>query len=391
MSNPQAPHPGPHTPHHDHRHALHEPSHHHHGHAHSSVRQEEHSQVPQGHHFHPTPPRASSYRIDQESLRDVLTAWSTFTPRPLPRAEHTVCLLVGHGSRDPEGNAQFLAFAQAVQQAAPTMPVEACFLEWSDPDIPAGIARSVARGARHILVLPVILLAASHVKTEIPALIEQARARYLQVKLSYGRNIGLHPGLRALLLHRFFQAARGWDDTPRQDWPGVSAAECTSPQAFDQAPDWMEPAEVRQGTGLVLMGRGSSDPEANSDLYKIGRWLWEYTGVHTVETCFSGITFPRLPQGVERAIALGAQRVLVLPYYIFTGVLMKRMQSTLEELQQRYPHVPMRMAEPFGVNDLLVRVVLDEISQVLAPEMTGAGGPTQPWHVHVQQTAVTAE
>ncbi|MCL6593023.1 MAG: sirohydrochlorin chelatase, partial [Alicyclobacillus sp.] len=118
--------------------------------------------------------------------------------------------------------------------------------------------------------------------------------------------------------------------------------------------------------------------------------LWEYTGVHTVETCFSGITFPRLPQGVERAIALGAQRVLVLPYYLFTGVLMKRMQRTLAELQERYPDVPMRMAEPFGVDDLLVRVVIDEIGQGLAAEAE-AGAVTPLGRVHFHQTAVTAE
>mgnify|MGYP005864730697 CR=1 FL=1 len=77
-------------------------------------------------------------------------------------------LLVGHGSRDPEGNAEFLGFAEAVRMASNGKIIEPCFIELAEPLVQEGIARCVTQGARQIIMLPVILFAASHVKIDLP-------------------------------------------------------------------------------------------------------------------------------------------------------------------------------------------------------------------------------
>ena len=238
-------------------------------------------------------------------------------------------LFIGHGSRDAEGNEEFLEFVQNVRRQVPNQHFEACFLELTTPTIPDGIDSCVRQGAERIVIVPVILLAASHVKLEIPEFLDAARRKYPYVDFVYGRNIGLNEQIIDLLTERFYEQV------------GTLSAK-----------------EVRE-TAIVLMGRGSSDPDANGDVYKLARLLWERTNVLTAEVCFTGITFPSLPNGVERAVSLGAKRVIVVPYFLFTGVLIKRMKGILEELQAVYPAVPMLMAEYFGMHRRLLDIVLD--------------------------------
>lgn len=244
-----------------------------------------------------------------------------------------ITLLVGHGSRDEEGNAEFLQFVRNLTQAMPQQQFEACFLELAEPTIPQGIDACIVRGATRIVVVPVILLAASHVKLEIPEFLDAARKKYPQVEMVYGRNIGLHAQMIDLLTQRFEEQ--------------MQSASATEPMR----------AELYAETAIVLLGRGSSDPDANGDLYKIARQVWERTGVKTVEVCFTSITYPNLSEGVARAIALRAKRIVVVPYFLFTGVLIKRMTDALAALQSEHPSVQMRMADYFGMHPLLMEIV----------------------------------
>jgi sirohydrochlorin cobaltochelatase len=245
-------------------------------------------------------------------------------------------LFVGHGSRDEEGNLEFLEFINSIRTTQTNEQIEACFLELTTPTVPDGIDACVMKGATRIIVVPVILLAASHVKLEIPMFVEEARKRHPHIEIVYGRNIGLHELMIDLLFSRF----------------------------QEQITD-LKVSELAD-TAIVLMGRGSSDPDANGDLYKIARQLWERTGVRTVEVCFTGITYPLLPEGVERAIALGAKRVVVVPYFLFTGVLIKRMQDVLVQLQQEHPSIQMSMAKYFGIHQKLIEIVLDRRNEAAA-------------------------
>ncbi|OPG15492.1 sirohydrochlorin chelatase [Ferroacidibacillus organovorans] len=246
-----------------------------------------------------------------------------------------ITLFVGHGSRDSDGNQEFLEFVNEIRRRVPTQHFEACFLELTTPTIPDGLNACIRQDADRIVVVPVILLAASHVKFEIPEYLDAARRKYPNVEIVYGRNIGLHEQMIDLLTDRFYEQAA----------------------MFAQE-------EIHQ-TAIVLMGRGSSDPDANGDLYKIARQVWEQTGVFTVEVCFTGITFPRLPDGIKRALSLGVKRVVVVPYFLFTGVLIKRMRDVLQEMQAADPTIPLHMAEYFGMHRRLIEIVLERREEAL--------------------------
>ncbi|GMA48757.1 hypothetical protein GCM10025857_01140 [Alicyclobacillus contaminans] len=256
-----------------------------------------------------------------------------------------VTLLIGHGSRDAEGNSEFLQFADNVRQQLPQQQVEACFLEWSEPSIPSALDRCVKMGAERIVAIPVILLAASHVKQEIPDILSEAQSAHPNLRIMYSQPLGLHDNVFQLLQQRLQEHLQ-----------------TLSPHNLSE-------------TAVVLMGRGSSDPEANSELYKLGRKLWEQFPLRTVEMCFTGITEPRVPEGIERAIRLGAKRVIVLPFFLFTGVLIKRVQHLLTDIQSRNPGIELSMAPYFGNHPLLVDTVIARHREAVSGDALAAFGP----------------
>src|SRR5579871_2162543 len=101
-------------------------------------------------------------------------------------------LFVGHGSRDPEGTAEFENLVAMFRRSEPNRIVELGFLEFARPVIAEGMAACVERGAKTITVLPGMLMAAGHAKNDIPSEIHEARRQYPDVQFHYGRHLHLH-------------------------------------------------------------------------------------------------------------------------------------------------------------------------------------------------------
>lgn len=155
--------------------------------------------------------------------------------------------------------------------------VETCFLEFASPNIEEGITNCVKKGATEVHVIPIILLHAGHSKSHIPAEIEHAREHYPSITFTYGQTIGIHDEIFAILQDRL--AEIGFNSEQEQE-----------------------------DTAILLIARGGSDPSANGDFYKITRLLWEKLPVKYVESAFMGVTDPRVEEGIERCVKLGAKK-----------------------------------------------------------------------------------
>ncbi|KGF71538.1 sirohydrochlorin cobaltochelatase [Neosynechococcus sphagnicola sy1] len=252
----------------------------------------------------------------------------SFAPLPLQRP----LLMVGHGSRDADGRQEFLDFASHYQALDSTRPVVPCFLELTQPSIQAGIECCVAAGYEEFSVLPILLFAARHNKFDVTNELDRAKQRHPQLKFYYGRHFGITPGLLDLWHQRLAVL-----DQPEQNPQGISRAD----------------------TVLLVVGRGSSDADANSDIYKLARMLWEGSGYLTVETCFIGITHPRLEEGFRRARLYHPQRVIVLPYFLFTGVLVKKIFDITAQQQQQYPEISLTCLPEMGKHPQLFQILRD--------------------------------
>ncbi|MEB3274860.1 MAG: sirohydrochlorin chelatase [Prochlorothrix sp.] len=253
------------------------------------------------------------------------------TPATLePLVQQRPLLLVGHGSRDGDGRQALLDLGTAYQALDRSRPVIPCFLELTEPTIQDGVDRCVAEGYTDLSVLPILLFAARHNKFDVTNELDRARQRHPQIKFHYGRHFGITPSILDL-----------WRDRL---------------QELDQ-PQWNPHGIDRSETVLLFVGRGASDPDANGDVFKLARMVWEGSGYQTVEVCFIGITHPRLEEGFRRARLYQPKRIIVLPYFLFTGVLMKKIFTIAAEQQTQFPGAEVVCLPEMGIHPRLFEVL----------------------------------
>ena len=240
--------------------------------------------------------------------------------------EPPALLVVGHGTRDADGVEEFWALSRTIREVAGPLAVEFGFIEMAEPLADLAIDRLVERGMSDIVSVPLVLLAAGHLKNDGPATLARARQRHPDVRFRMGRDLGIDPVVLAVAEDRI-RAAIGDDD----------------------------PAEV----AVVLVGRGSSDPDACGDLFKFGRLLADGRGLGTVEPAFVSVAAPDVPGALERCRRLGARTVVVAPLLLFTGVLVPRIYRQAQDWAAEHPEVDVRGAGHLGPDPRLARLVLE--------------------------------
>ena len=254
-------------------------------------------------------------------------------------AKRPALLIVGHGTTSRAGVAEHLALAERVRalipQRAPGIDVGAGFVELAPPPISTAVADLVARGNRHVVVVPLVLFDAGHAKTDVPASVNLARAEHPGVRFTYGRALGVHPHVLDVVIERL---------------------------------EAVIPGEQRPSTAVLLVGRGSTDPDANAELHRVARLLWEGRAWTHVEPAYVSLTGPRVPEGLARLRALGARRIAVVPYFLFAGVLEERIRAQAGAFAQGHPDVAVSVARHLGPDQRIASLVLDRYAEaVLGP------------------------
>jgi sirohydrochlorin cobaltochelatase len=234
-------------------------------------------------------------------------------------------LLAAHGSRSPAGADEALALARRVDQRHPDLAVGCGFIELAPPPLADAAAELVAAGHDDVVVVPLVLLDAGHAKTDVPASVNLAREAHPNASFRYGRALGVHPQVLAACAERIDAAA---------------------------------PAD-RDEVSVLLVGRGATDPDANAELARAARLLWEGRGFAHVEAAYVGLTRPDVSQGLQRLRALGARTIVVLSYFLFTGLLEDRVRQQAAEFDAAHDDVAVVAAGHLGVNDRVADLAVE--------------------------------
>ena len=197
--------------------------------------------------------------------------------------------------------------------------------------------RDRAAGARQVAVVPGVLLAARHAKNDMPAEMQAAARRSGSRSPDNRAPMSLDPKLLQLAQER------------------IVAAEATSPQTVR-----------RSDTCLVVVGRGTTDPDANGEVAKLARMLEEGMGFGTAFVCYSGTAQPLVADGLRSAARLGYARIVVLPFFLFDGVLVKRIYAAADDLREREPGLEVLKAGYFGVHPLVADVMIERAREAVA-------------------------
>ncbi len=225
-------------------------------------------------------------------------------------------MICGHGSRDKDAEREFSRVAAGLVQRFPDTPIEYGFLEFSAPNIHMGLKKLVAAGVDDIYAVPGMLFAATHARNDIPSVLLNFQQQLVQqqsnTKIHYGSELGLHPAMIEAFQTRIYQ----------------------SMSLDEQQP----PANIHD-TMLVVVGRGTSDTLANAEAAKLTRIVNENMGFGWADTVYSGVTYPSVGVGLERLIKLGFKKIVVAPYFLFTGRLIKRIYAYVDKIAEQYPEI----------------------------------------------------
>ncbi|HEY3958463.1 MAG TPA: sirohydrochlorin chelatase [Streptosporangiaceae bacterium] len=211
----------------------------------------------------------------------------------------TPLVAVAHGSRDPRAAATVERLmsrvrAHAAARGLAELPVHTAYLGHAAPS-PVQLLGALPTGP--VVVLPLLLTAAYHSRTDLPAMLRAAAAQRAghpkpwpgrpggDQEIRYGDPLGPHPLLTAALERRLAEV-------------GV-------------------PADP--GTSVVLAAAGSSDPGARATITRLAaRWQAE-RGWRDVLPSYASAAGPTPAQAVAALRATGAHRVVVASYLLAPG------------------------------------------------------------------------
>lgn len=253
----------------------------------------------------------------------------------------TGIMICGHGSRAKSAEEEFGLLAAGIRKRYPNVPVEHGFLEYSAPNIHMGLNKLIDAGVTEIIAVPGMLFAATHAKNDIPSVLTTFQEKHPDVTIHYGRELGLHPQMIAAFEARVLQAL-GVDHVHDGD-------------LYD--------------TMLVVVGRGTSDTHANAEAAKLTRIVAENMGFGWSETVYSGVTYPSVGRGLEMALKLGFKRIVVAPYFLFTGKLIDRIYGYVDRVAATAPDVQILKAHYLKDQDHVIDTFVERIEEARRGEM----------------------
>jgi sirohydrochlorin ferrochelatase len=238
-------------------------------------------------------------------------------------------LYIGHGSRVREANQQAADFLTKSMEAISAPIQEYCFLELAKPTIAEGVARCIEQGASKIAVVPLLLLTAGHAKVDIPEELEKIKKDYPLIEIHYGRPLGVHDSIVDILMERMNE----------QEIP------------------------INKESSVLLVGRGSSDPDSPRDLSIIAEKLKIKGDFYSVSTCFLAAAHPTFQEGLNSVIHSEGRQVVVIPYLLFTGILMKEMEKIIASLDNNGKEII--LCSYLGYHKNLQTILADRVQEVI--------------------------
>lgn len=243
-------------------------------------------------------------------------------------------LVIGHGSRSVSAVEEFHQVASQLKKRFPKRFVETGFLEFATPVIADGLEKLMAQGATDIIALPGMLMAAGHAKNDIPSEINTLMMENPSVKIRYATELGVDAKMIRAAAARIEEAeAQFGDDYKRKE------------------------------TLLMVVGRGASDSDANSNICKITRMLEEGLGFGWASTSFSGVTSPLVDEALARVNRLGFKKILLFPYFLFSGRLIDRIYQWADDYQEMHPEVQLVKAGYLNDHELVIDTFVEKVHE----------------------------
>ncbi|MCG8858859.1 sirohydrochlorin chelatase [Tenacibaculum finnmarkense] len=243
-------------------------------------------------------------------------------------------LLCGHGSRTKTGTDAFKQLVEALQARYTDYEVDYGFLEFNHPVYEASIERMYQKGIREIYALPIILFAGSHAKNDIPYEMNTIQSYYSDLTIKMGKHLGVNSFLLELAQKRILEE------------------------------ESKHPVIDRKDVCLMVVGRGTTDTDANSDVHKLACMLGEGMGFGFTTIAYSGTAYPTVTKSLELTSKMEFKRTIAIPFFFFTGILLERIYTEIRTFNENSPNEYI-YTDAFGSDELILKAFDERLEETI--------------------------
>jgi precorrin-8X/cobalt-precorrin-8 methylmutase len=262
-----------------------------------------------------------------------------FTDDRLPDS-YAICL-IGHGSRDPEGTQEFMTLSQKLRERKFCKIVESGFLEFSKPTAAEALSACQRNGVNNIILLPSILFSGEHTQRDVPRTVGEVFQNHPETNLFFAKPLATQS--------KVFEACQ----------KRIEEEEKNSSKSFS-----------RPKTLLMTIGHGSRDPAFNSEVEKNLSQLGEKMGFGKTITCFAGSSQHYLERMQEKFSPKGFRRIILLPFFLFSGVWVKRVHTLTETFQSKYPDTEILKIPCLSHHALIIDALIQRARESVSKKST---------------------
>lgn len=262
-----------------------------------------------------------------------------FTDDRLPDS-YAICL-IGHGSRDPDGVQEFLTLSQKLCERKFCHIVESGFLEFANPDITEGLSACLRNGVKNIILLPGILFSGKHTQRDVPHTADEVFRNHPEINLIYAEPLATQAKVIEACQKR------------------IEEEEKNSPKSFS-----------RSETLLMTIGHGSRDTDFNSEVEKTLSQLGDEMGFGKTLTGFAGSSQHYMEDMQEKFTPHGFRRVILFPFFLFSGVWIKRVHALADTLQGKYLDTEFLKASCLSHHALIIDALIQRARESVSNKST---------------------
>jgi precorrin-8X/cobalt-precorrin-8 methylmutase len=261
-----------------------------------------------------------------------------FTDDRLPDS-YAICL-IGHGSRDPEGIQDFLTLSQKLRKRKFCLTVESGFLGFENPDITQALSACQHNSVKNIIILPGILFSGKHTQRDVPDTADAVFRNHPEINLIFAKPLATQP--------KVIEASQKRIEEQEKD----------SPESFS-----------RSETLLLIIGHGSHDTGFNSEVEKTLSQLGDNMGFGKTLIGFAGSSQHYMEDMQEKFKPKRFRRIILLPFFLFSGVWVKRVHAFADTLQGKYPNTEILKASCLSHHDLIIDALIQRVRESVSNKL----------------------
>jgi sirohydrochlorin cobaltochelatase len=252
------------------------------------------------------------------------------------RHSYSICL-IGHGSRDSLATQEFLTLCKKLRKKILYKTIECGFLEFAKPTAVEALYACRRDGVKNIIILPGILFPGKHTQRDVPNTVDKVFQNCPNINLIFTKPLATHPIL--------MEACRKL----------IEEEEKISPKFIP-----------RSESLLMTIGHGSQNKDFNCQVEKNLYNLGEKLGFGKTLTFFAGLPQHSIGDIEKNFTPQGFRRVILFPFFLFTGVWVKRINTLSKIFQTKHVDTEFLKASCLNHNDLIVDALIQRIIESVA-------------------------